>query len=288
MKSSTFCIFPSQTPSSFFLSENRSSTSLIQHLTSIHFVKEMAWNRLMKRIELEFKPRLSISESKQPEFETVLTLASQPKFVSHSSPFLSSSSIKSKIPNLYAPIPSEYCNVDARSSIYMLAHDVQNSSAKLSSPSYSSNMTAETRLNKMKVGVTSNHLIKFPALTKNFQQLNSNPEQQNKINTNYLISPEIKTNIHNKLMTMTTNMTSLYQFKQLCLPDPYNHINCTPIEFNDLDSSIMPHEIEDDDHIFMFEEDHIRKSFQVYTMYKRVDKKIHPVSTNFPEDCYVR
>src|SRR6266542_6790170 len=126
MKSSTFCIFPSQTPSSFFLSENRSSTSLIQHLMFIHFVKEMAWNQLMKRIELEFKPRLSIGESKQPEFETVLTLAFQPKFVSHSSPFLSSSSIKSKIPNLYAPIPSEYCNVDARSSIHMLAHDVQN------------------------------------------------------------------------------------------------------------------------------------------------------------------
>ncbi|TFK16856.1 hypothetical protein FA15DRAFT_552441, partial [Coprinopsis marcescibilis] len=25
-----------------------------------------------------------------------------------------------------------------------------------------------------------------------------------------------------------------------------------------------------------------------FTMYKRVDKKIHPVSTNFPMDCYVR
>ena len=248
----------------------------------------MAWNRLMKRIELEFKPRLSISESKQPEFETVLTLASQPKFISHSSPFPSSSSVKSKIPNLYAPIPSEYCNIDARSSIHAIAHDVQNFSAKLSLPSYSSNMTAKTRLNEMEVSVTSNHLIKFPALTKNFQQLNSNPEQQNKINTSYLISPEIKTDIHDKLTTMTTTMTSLYQSKQPCLPDSYNHINCTPNEINDLDCSIMPHEIEDDDHIFMFEEDHIRKSFQVYTMYKCVDKKIHPVSTNFPEGCHVR
>jgi hypothetical protein len=50
----------------------------------------------------------------------------------------------------------------------------------------------------------------------------------------------------------------------------------------------MPHEVEDDDHIFMFEKDPIKKSFQVYTMYKRVDKKIRPVSTNFPEGCHIR
>src|SRR6266511_1231920 len=30
------------------------------------------------------------------------------------------------------------------------------------------------------------------------------------------------------------------------------------------------------------------KSFQVYTMYKHVDKKLHPVATNFPEVTHVR
>src|SRR6266571_6921003 len=124
MKSSIFCTFLSQIPSSFFSSENRLLISLIQHLTSIHSVKETAWIQLRKRIELNFRPGLLIGESKQPEFETALTLACQPKFNSHSFPFFTSFIIKSKFLNPYAPIHFEYCNVDAWSYIIMLVNKI--------------------------------------------------------------------------------------------------------------------------------------------------------------------
>ena len=48
--------------------------------------------------------------------------------------------------------------------------------------------------------VTSNYFIKFPVLTKNYQQ---DPDQWISILTNYTNSPEIKLKICNKLMTMT-------------------------------------------------------------------------------------
>ena len=87
---------------------------------------------------------------------------------------------------------------------------------------------------------------------------------------------------------MTTLTTFPHSFHQPYLPNLHNHINHISIEIDKIDKPIMPHEIEDDDHIFIFEKDPIKKSFQVYTMYKHVDKKIRPVSTNFPEGCHIQ
>ena len=266
---------------------------------SIPFVMEMGWSQLRKKIELELRSGLSTGKSIQPRFETALTLAPQLESVSHSSTSFSFSNTNSNSPNFYASIPFEYCKIAAWTPPLMLAYGSQNFLVELASLPCLSNMIVEsgkmpdlishtnrpsftTRSNNMKSSMTSSYLIKFPALTKNYQQINKRSRQPNTLITDHAILPEIKTKNHEKLTTITTITTPLHSHIQPCLPDPYEHIEI------DIMESPTPATIEDDDHVFIFEGDPVKKSFQVYTMYKRVDKKIRPVSTNFPEDCHVR
>ena len=265
-------------------------------------MKESAWIQLRKRIELNFRPGLLIGESKQPEFETALTLVFQPKFNSHSFSFFSSFIIKSKFLNPYAPILFEYCNVDAWSSILMLVHDIQSPPVKLSLLPCSSNMKAEsgnlsgtisqtnrsfyrTRLNDMKASETSNHLIKFPAFNKNHQQVNSKPDQQNTLITNYSIPMENNSKNHNELMIMTKLIPPPHSPDKIYLPDTYR--KRTSLTNNDTHDSITITENKNKDHIFTPEETPIRRTFQVLTMYKRVDKKVQPILVQLPEECYI-
>lgn len=58
----------------------------------------------------------------------------------------------------------------------------------------------------------------------------------------------------------------------------------------DVDEQVLwetPFMPEEDDNLFLFPNDGTPETKFVFTAYKRVDKKIHPVSTSFPEDCHV-
>jgi len=58
---------------------------------------------------------------------------------------------------------------------------------------------------------------------------------------------------------------------------------------NYIDEYDTPYESNDDDDYIIFptNDTTLPKPFMVFTAYKRVDKKIHPVSTQFPMDCEV-
>ena len=116
--------------------------------------------------------------------------------------------------------------------------------------SQTNSLSFRTRLNDIRTSVTSSHLIKFPAITKNYQQVNLKPKQQNTFITNYSTLPEIKPKIHDKLTTMTTLTTFPHSFHQPYLPNLHNHINHILTEIDKIDKPIMPHEVEDDDQMF--------------------------------------
>lgn len=59
-------------------------------------------------------------------------------------------------------------------------------------------------------------------------------------------------------------------------------------DLNNIETQI-DFQLEDDDLYILcpFPDDTKEESAQSFTAYKRVDKKIHPVSTSFPSDCHV-
>jgi len=61
--------------------------------------------------------------------------------------------------------------------------------------------------------------------------------------------------------------------------------NCDPMPI----SNPMPtSNLKYDDYDFMPTKTSNQKTFQVYTMYKHIDKKVRPVPAQFPEDCQIR
>jgi hypothetical protein len=69
-------------------------------------------------------------------------------------------------------------------------------------------------------------------------------------------------------------MTSPHLTDRLHLSPVYNHIL---IDLGDLNDPITPSEIEEGDHLLIPNKNPAKNKFQVYTMYKHVDKKIRPV-----------
>ena len=78
--------------------------------------------------------------------------------------------------------------------------------------------------------------------------------------------------------------------KSIMFPAPNSHINTNFIMFPApyIDTVFIQegqeYTSEDDDELILVPD---IETVNVFTAYKRVDKKIHPVSTQFPEDCYV-
>jgi hypothetical protein len=85
---------------------------------------------------------------------------------------------------------------------------------------------------------------------------------------------------------------SIHLTQVIPLSQPYTKLNLETISnrLNDCDIDLsLDESIEDGDIILNFlPEDNTIDSAYVFTMYKRVDKKVKPVSTTFPEECYVR
>ena len=69
-------------------------------------------------------------------------------------------------------------------------------------------------------------------------------------------------------------MTSPHLTDRLHLSPVYNHIL---IDLGDLNNPMTPSEIEEGDHLLIPNKNPAKNKFQVYTMYKHVDKKIRPV-----------
>jgi hypothetical protein len=87
-----------------------------------------------------------------------------------------------------------------------------------------------------------------------------------------------------------SNITYLSEFAPS--PQPHTKLDLESISNRlkdfDIDLSLSD-TIEDDDIIIdITSQDNTQDSYSVFTMYKRVDKKVKPVPTSFPEDCYVR
>ena len=139
--------------------------------------------------------------------------------------------------------------------------------------------------NKMKsTHVTSIYFIKFPALHKSHQLVKIKPSQRNTLSKNRSNSSEIKLNIHDGTTIMTTFMTPPNLSSRLHLPDPNSHL----IDTNNLNDPMTPIEIEEGDYLFIPDGNPTKNKFQIYTMYKRVDKKVRPVPAQFPEDCQIQ
>ena len=97
-------------------------------------------------------------------------------------------------------------------------------------------------------------------------------------------------------LTRSETYENAFPYQNMTVPSPQPHI--TPeLEINskgptDLDSEAsLSESLDDGDLVMQFSPDNASEDklvLSVFTMYKRVDKKVKPVSTSFPEECYVR
>jgi hypothetical protein len=91
---------------------------------------------------------------------------------------------------------------------------------------------------------------------------------------------------------INSTRVSMHLTQVIPLSQPHTKLDLETISnrLNDCDIDLsLDESIEDSDIILNFlPEDNTIDSAYVFTMYKRVDKKVKPVSTTFPEECYVR
>ena len=197
-------------------------------------------------------------------------------------PFSSVDAWSFTIPTIVYVVRDSYVSLTSLSRVSNLVAGLGNT-LNLISQNYHISLIDKSKLKN--TCVTSNYFIKFPALHKNYQQIKIKPSQQNILLNNYSNLLEIKPKIHDISTIITTFMTSPHLTDRLHLSPFYNRIL---IDLGDLNDPMTPSEIEEGDHLLIPNKNPAKNKFQVYTMYKRVDKKIRPVSTNFPEGCHIR
>jgi len=301
---STFSIFPFVIHISFFLSENSLLILSIRHPLSFHSMTEMEWTQLGKKLGLKIRPELQGKSLQLRCFRNLgLSCLQASEFLFFSFQFsphnalsyttlcyeiLSvkpSSSVDAwsfTIPTIVYVVHDSYVSLTLLSRVSNLVAGLGNT-LNLMSQNYHISLIDKSKLKN--TCVTSNYFIKFPALHKNYQRIKIKPGQQNILLNNYSNLLEIKPKIHDTSMIITTFMTSPHLTDRLHLSHFYNHIL---IDLSDLNDPMTPSEIEEGDHLLIPNKNPAKNKFQVYTMYKRVDKKIRPVSTNFPEGCHIR
>src|SRR5438270_8159993 len=95
---------------------------------------------------------------------------------------------------------------------------------------------------------------------------------------------EIQLKICNKLMTIMKILMQPQLSNSFHLSNFYNHIT---ININEPYDLMISSGIEEGDYIFIPEEMPSQKTFQVYTMYKHINKKVQPIPAQLPEDCHI-
>ena len=90
---------------------------------------------------------------------------------------------------------------------------------------------------------------------------------------------ELPTIKHEQEEHETLNKHQLVQFQ--------NYLLSIHEESDELEITTDTNLQEDDKYILLTDEDSTSDKYPVFTAYKRVDKKVHPVSTSFPMNCHV-
>ena len=122
----------------------------------------------------------------------------------------------------------------------------------------------------------SNSFIMFPAMACSNMKMESTPKEPKLLTAPRELLPTPR---HQNVTTQEEQdtYTAMLNHETLFIQD----------EPDELEVTVNATLEDDDDFIFVMDEESISKGYPVFTAYKRVDKKVHPVSTSFPMSCHV-